>query len=309
MPTVTSSKNDRLTTSIVRLCVDGWVYRNDGQENNFSNARTLLGRALRKSWPSGGRKVEFTVLPGGFIIDKFPAQLADSIESGWNSRAEGFETLTKLGEECIHRVLTDDVIAGLAGRTRFLTLGIDLRHMADAKTGKKAIKNISVELVAVIKVTKRKATIVAWTGKSYPTYGQQHSLVHVIDLDTHCIRVDGLRILVLGCHDLNMFSARAWANQKSGSMRRKRCARMRSIAKKFDPTIVIQHPHQTDSSRIWQTAWSGVKKVLPSVEQGLSGIVYLPAYGCTAEREELPVVLERTKFGPQIEDVVIKGFR
>ena len=309
MPTTTSSKDNYLTTSIVRLCIDGWVYCCDGQGSNFSDARTLLNKALSKSWPYSDRKVEFTVLPGGFIFSTFPDQLADSMESGWNSRTEDFQTLTKLGEECVHGVLTDDLIAGLSERTRHLTLGIDFNHMADVKTSNRAIKKSHVELVAVVKLTKRKAQVVAWTGKSYPTDAQEDSLVQVVDLDTHCVRIDGLRILVLGCHDLNMFSMRAWASQKEGSVRRQRCARMRRIAKKFDPTIVIHHPHQTDSSGIWQTAWSGVRKVLPSFKQGVSGIAYYPAYDYTAEREELPIVLKRTKFGTRIEDVVIEGFR
>jgi len=245
--------------------------------------------------------------PGGFIFDKFPEEL-DEIDTGWNSKTCDFKKLCSYAEECINKVLTKEILVALAEKTKYLTLGIDFKHPNDNKIGKKPIKRPHVELVAVLKLTRTKITVVAWTGKSYPTDEQEHSLIHVIDLGTHCVEVDGLRVLVLGCHDLNMFSARSWANQLPGSKRRRRCTKMRRVAKQFEPTIVIQHPHQTDSPRIWQTAWSGVLNNLPSVEQGLSGIAYFPRFGCSTTRGELCDVLSGAKFGPRIEDVVIKGY-
>ena len=180
--------------------------------------------------------------------------------------------------------------------------------MQDDKIGKRAIKRPHIELVAVIKLSKTRAKVIAWTGKSYPTGPQENSLVQVVDLRTHCVEVAGLRILVLGCHDLNVFNPRILANPQLGINRRHRFKKMCSVAKLFDPTIVIQHPHQTDSQRIWLSRWSGVKKTLPSVEQGLSGIAYCLRSGCQTTRRVLPDVLKGTKFGPHIEDVVIKGF-
>lgn len=307
MSTLSKSKKQPVTANIVRLCVDGWIHRSDEQTDNFSNARTLLNRAIRKSWPKGHRKAKFTVLPGGFIFDKFPEELGD-IDRGWNSHSKDFNELCAYGEECIKQLLTEEILVDIAERTKYLTLGVDFKHLTDDKIGKKAIKRTHIELVAVLRLTRTRTTTVAWTGKSYPTGEQEHSLVHVVDVGTHCVEVDGLRVLVLGCHDLNMFSTRAWANQLKGSERRLRCAKMRRVAKQFDPTIVIQHPHQTDSPRIWQAAWSGVKKSLPSVEQGLSGIAYYPRPDCRETRRELRDVLKGTKFGPRIENVVIKGY-
>ena len=81
----------------------------------------------------------------------------------------------------------------------------------------------------------------------------------------------------------------------------------RRIAGKFKPTTVIQHAHQSDSYRIWLAAWSGLRTQLPTVQQGVTGFAYFPLG--EEERQDLPTVLERTKFGPQIEDVIVKGYR
>ena len=113
MSSTTKSHINRETASFVRLCIDGWVYRRNEQENNFQNAHTLLKKALRKSWPTKRQKVEFAVLPGGFIFDKFPEDLNEIIR-GWNSDAKDFVPFTEYGEECINRVLTKEIIADLA---------------------------------------------------------------------------------------------------------------------------------------------------------------------------------------------------
>ena len=298
------SASNRQTPHIVRICIDGWVYQCDNQPSNFSNAKTILRKALRETWPTVSHKTDITVLPGGFIFDEFPQALA-SLKSGWKSQAKDFEELTTYGEKCLRKVFVGSVLARLAERTKYLTVGVDLKNNQSDKTGPKTLKCPHFELVAVLKLMKSKATAIAWTGKSYPTGPQEKSLIQVVDLNTHCIEIGKARTLVLGCHDLNMFSPRVLANPRLSSFRRERCRKMRRIARKFDPTIVIQHPHQTDSSKIWRTAWSGVESALPSAPQRLSGIAYFPIPG----REKLPIVLDRTQFGPSIDDVVVEGFK
>ena len=53
---------------------------------------------------------------------------------------------------------------------------------------------------------------------------------------------------------------------------------MRKLAKEFGPTMILHHPHSTDSPRVWSTAWSGARKVLPRDSGGehvwASGIAY-----------------------------------
>ena len=165
---LTKSNLNQQTPIIVRVCVNGWVYRKDKQENNVSNAKTLLNRALRNSWPTSNRRADIAVLPGGLVFDEFPDRLK-ILDRGWNSKLKDFDTLTACGEECIQRVLDDSLIEKLSEKTRYLTFGVDLKHINDDKTGRKVIAGRHFELVAVLKLTKHRATVVAWTGKSYPT--------------------------------------------------------------------------------------------------------------------------------------------
>ena len=83
------------------------------------------------------------------------------------------------------------------------------------------------------------------------------------DLESHLFKCGTERVLVLGCHDLNMFSSRAQANMKTGSQRYRRSQQMRELTRKFRPTMILHHPHSTDSPRIWSTAWSGAREFLP----------------------------------------------
>ena len=157
-----------------------------------------------------------------------------------------------------------------------------------------------VELVAVVDVVAGK--VIRWTGKSYPTSSQEQDLVQVTDLRSHLLELAGERVLVLGCHDLNMWSPRSRANQAQGSRRNIRCTSMIELAAKFKPTIVLQHPHTTDTVRIWSVAWSGIRQSLPSVAHYASGIAYYNRDG--ACRGRIEAVQSGTKFGNVIDRVL-----
>jgi len=84
----------------------------------------------------------------------------------------------------------------------------------------------------------------------------------------------GERVLILGCHDLNMFSARAIANQRPDGARRQRCDLMAGLVRHFKPTVVLQHPHSTDTPNIWRMPWACLARDYPSVRCYASGIGY-----------------------------------
>ena len=111
-------------------------------------------------------------------------------------------------------------------------------------------------------------------GRASLTRHRFRELIQVLDLESHFLRFEGERVLILGCHDLNMFSPRAWSNQLPGGERRKRCRAMRSNASKFRPTIVLQHPHSTDSERIWLMPWKWLTKNYRSINDWASGICF-----------------------------------
>ena len=84
-----------------------------------------------------------------------------------------------------------------------------------------------------------------------------------VNLVSHLRRCGTERVLVLGCHDLNMFSGPAWAAMTPGSQRHVRSKEIRDLTSDFEPTMILHHPHSTDSPRIWSTAWSGARDFLP----------------------------------------------
>jgi len=203
-------------------------------------------------------KALFAVTPGGFVRAAFPHDWKG--ERGWSSRPKDFRALLGPAGEAVNEVLTSEVLEKARGRARFLTLGIDFYFIGKRKMDRQAGKT-HAELVAIIDLDQGEP--VGWTGKSYPVSWQERTLVQESDLESHLFHADDERVLVLGCHDLNMFSPRAWAVMRTGSEKYRRTREMRELAEKFKPTIVLQHPHSTDSPRIWSTAWSGARQLLP----------------------------------------------
>jgi hypothetical protein len=231
-------------------------------------------------WPNGAR-ARFLVTPGGFVRYPFPDPWDG--ETGWRSRPEDLDALVVHAQAALSNVLTPRVLSAATGKVDVLTIGIDLNDDEHAERA---------ELVASHEVASGRT---CWTGKSYPVPSQERSLVQVTQLDTHLQPLAGERVLVLGCHDLNMFSPRGWAGQRRGGLRRQRCAAMRTLARDFKPTVVLHHPHQTDSPNIWRGAWTGLRAALPTVEAWASGINYRnDGRKC---RAPLAKVLEATQGG------------
>jgi hypothetical protein len=183
------------------------------------------------------------------------------------------------------------VMDAASSRTRVLTIGVDLMSNAE-----------HVELVAVIDCGSRE--IVRWTGKSYPTGNQEALLVQVSDVSSHLLEIEDEKVLVLGCHDLNMFSARARANQSPHGVRRRRCDEMANATAHFKPTIVLQHPHSTDTPNIWRMPWACLAREYPSVRAYASGIGYFRWNG--TPRRPLGEVLAGTRSEDGVVDIVVK---
>ena len=72
---------------------------------------------------------------------------------------------------------------------------------------------------------------------------------------------------------------------------------MRKLVKDFKPTIVIQHPHDTDSPNIWALGWGEMNRQFPNLKAWASGIAYNNENG-GAQRAPLKNVLARTQGGP-----------
>ena len=252
---------------IVRIVVNG------SPPLDVSGVQKMLLQAFSNDSRKG--KATFVITPGGFIQAQFPRNYDG--KRGWNSRPSDFRKLIPHAQKAVENVVTTEVLKVIRRRADFLTVGIDLnydkgKHKMDGEP-----RDTHAELIAVVKTVSGEIT--HWTGKSYPTRSQETTLVHETDLRSHLFRCGNERVLILGCHDLNMFSNRGYVNQKPNGPRRKRCNRMRKLVREFKPTIVLHHPHSTDSPRIWSTAWSGALQFLPRERNGqihsyASGIAY-----------------------------------
>ena len=290
---------------IARVVVEGCPFARSGGEN-FQRARRMLLRAFADNrWPG---KTSFAVTPGGFVQAAFPDDWEG--KCGWSSRPKDFRALLGHAREAVDEVLTPEVLDAARGRADFLTLGVDLNDRSGKRKMDRQARGVHAELVAIVDVERGEP--IQWTGKSYPVSWQERTLVQEADLETHLFRCGDERVLVLGCHDLNMFSARSKANLKAESERYRRSKRMRRLAKSFKPTIVLQHAHSTDSQRIWSTPWSGARELLQRNRGGrhvwASGIGYY--YGDDTPRGELCDVLGSTRCCEEhVIDVCVKPSR
>lgn len=228
--------------------------------------------------------------PGGFLFDY---QNLELIQTGLNSKKSDFTKVVKNSEKFLKKFLTDELVKILSVKADFATFGVDI---FDTNSKKHA------ELVATFNV--KKGEFKYWTGKSYPVNNQVNTLLYCVDLDSHFQHLNETPVLVLGCHDLNIFSPRSRRSCSAGTYKGKIISKMQKFCDKFKPQVVLQHPHSTDSPRIWSTAWSGIRKYIPSVKVYSAGIHYANVHG-GATRQPLERVLSSTAVG-KVENTIVK---
>lgn len=243
-------------------------------------------------------KTNFLLFPGGFLNFKWPVSLHES--SYLLSDLEKTNIINIFLAEAEKEILK--FINGIFNNNKikqiadFMIIGIDLpaEH-----------RSFGMELVSVYDTVKKK--VILWTGKSYPTGGQINELIKINDLRTHFIQLCDKKVMVLGCHDLNMFSNRAKKNSKPGGERDRVQKNMRNITLKEKPDIVLQLPHYTFSPIIWRAGWYGIKQLLKGVNSYASGIYHKDSSG-DDRISDLNATLKATKYGKVLDYVVGKGF-
>ena len=281
---------------IVRVVIDGWTWRS-GQKSNIADARQMLVEALKQEdW-----RARFAVTPGGFV--RIPFRFG-KIRGGWGSECH-FDRLLVPASDAVNRILTDKVKERLRSRARYLTIGVDLNN-----TDEKASSETHAELVAL--VDTKSGEIIHWTGKSYPTghpNDQSRTLVQA-PVESHCFRNGKRRILILGCHDLHMFSGRGKQSTNGQTPKERRRAEVLQLAAELKPQVVLHHPHTTYSPRIWESAWGALRGRLPTVDTYASGVAFCgkpdspDKWNC---RQTLKHTLEVTRLG-SVDSVVVQGF-
>jgi hypothetical protein len=240
-----------------------------------------LTKALAKLPPS-----DIVITPGGLLKYQLPADL--KTVRGWNSTENSLHVMTAFAE----RQMRNTIPRLLRIKSRYITLGVDVYYEKPADT--------AAELVAVLDVATGR--IIRWTGKSFPRTDEEHDILHV-PIKTHFLRLAGERVLLLGCHDLNVWSGRSRANQDPNGRRRQRCDEMRALVQKFRPTIVLQHPHATDTPRTWTVAWAGIRRTFPNLKAWAAGIGWFHEKGGEI-RATLEEVCAHTK-SANVSEVII----
>ncbi len=201
---------------------------------------------------------------------------------------QDFAEIANMAQEAVYEcMLNDDLQAALEEACDYFTLGVDIYHDGD-------YGSTHAELVGVY--DSKDSNFRLWTGKSYPLQGQANSLMYCNDLDTHFIELDGDSVMILGCHDLNIFSPRSRASAAPGSYKEQVMKKMDRLVQINKPEIVLHHPHYTDSPRIWSVPWTGVERSLPFCHTYSSGICFANRDG-EKPRGRLQDVLSKTARG------------
>ena len=277
-----SARENYQSQSVIgRIVIKGEWRRKPSSARNILRSVTVRARAQ-------GLHFRYLITCGGFLHFPWPKSMPVVDDPKYPSAAI-LKDLTKCAKQECERVIKGSLLQELKNVTRYLTIGID---SVDPRSPQHA------ELVALVDL---KVSKYYWTGKIYPHASQEKDLIRFSDLDSHFLNLQGERVMMLGCHDLNLFSPRAEA--VAGRWRSQLIKEFRRHAKHFKPTIVLQHPHSSDSPNVWNLAWKTLEKELRSVEHYASaGLYYNGGWRC---RGKLKDVLRKTKRG-NVVDYVLK---
>lgn len=269
-----------------------------GELSGNTEAAKKLLEDIYKKWPKG-KKVKFIITCGGFIQFNWPKSISrEDIGDNLYPKSKAVNALVEEAEKCARYVLSDGLDEKLRELTDYITLGID-SYKEKVSTTQNYISQPHVELVFLIDFKNNKYY---WTGKSYPTSRQQKGLVRIFDLRTHFFDLDDVgKLMVLGCHDLTMFNPRS---KNATDWRKETNEQFKELAKKEKPIYVLHHPHTTVKIRTWLNAWTGLRKLLPSVEQYAGAGRYFEPYRNRLEWDPLEDVLKNTKYGNTIDFIV-----
>jgi hypothetical protein len=147
------------------------------------------------------------------------------------------------------------------------------------------IGKLHIELVCLVDLRSNQFY---WTGKTYPTTGQEHGLVRMADAMSHFVYLPDVgQVMIPGCHDLTLFNNRNWGN--TGVWRKRLKTDFRNLARQAEPVCVLHHPHTTVKMMTWRSAWRRLccSRALPKRHRHLSR----KARSFDAERTALKAVL------------------
>lgn len=274
--------------SLARIIIDGdW-------EGDVENSKKIFHDIL-DIWPAD-KTTDVIITCGAFLTFKWQESLP-YIEDNKFPDDNAIKQLILLAEKQCNLFIDEELRSRLIAHTDYITIGIDSRKESISLSNV-SIRQHHIELVTLIDLNTREYH---WTGKSYPTTGQENGLVRFQDLDTHFVHLPLGKIMLLGCHDLNIFSPRGAAVTKN-KWRKQIRTDFYNLAVNEKPDIVLHHPHTTDASGIWTSAWNEVLRKLPSVKLYMSAGRYFN--DGAKKRSPLNDVLLKTKMGSTLDFII-----
>lgn len=229
--------------SIVRIVQ---AFKNPNAHSRNRWAKAVLHSVIR-SWPTG-LKARYLITSGGFLSFGWPQDL--TVDDPGHAPEDAIRLLKQQAVAACQEVLTPFLRRKLGSMADYVSLGADSKRKDERNSA-------SVEIVVLLDLHSNRTWI---TGKSYPTGSQEPYLVRFNDLSTHRLTIGRDRVLLLGCHDLNMYSNRSLHNAKGWRARQSR--EMRQMTSRFAPTVALQHPHYTHSPHSWSTALGGLRELV-----------------------------------------------
>lgn len=288
-----NNKTQTTKHKIARLIVTGKQYDRSGNPI-YKRLEKLLEKFVSKIYMK--QQFEFILTPGGFLTFEFPKNLHYNIDvlKALEKQIPIFQIEANKVISKFFKELRKDTFKKLKEIADYFTIGIDGYN---PKNDQLIERKYIIQLVAIYDLKREK--VIRWTGKFYPIEGEKRKLVKINDLNTHFIKLNNQNVVILGCHDLNIYSPRGQANAKPVGWKKKLANKFKKLNKQFKPDIILQHPHTTDSPNIWNLAWRAVEKELPNVRHFASGIKYYNK--SVVVRGDLDKVLEKTKKGDVID--------
>lgn len=255
-----------------------------------------------ESWPKN-KRVKFIVTSGGFLQFNLPKSIQNkSIKEIRQNELKYIDILSNKAKEHIQSIFNKDILLKLSKVSDYISLGIDSRK-EKISIVQNYIKETHVELVFLINLRNNEYF---WTGKSYPTSGQEKTLIKVNEIKNHFLEFDDVgKIMILGCHDLNIFNNRNW--KKTGDIRKNFKIKFRNLAKQEKPTCVLHHPHSTVKIRTWLNSWSNLIRMLPSVKYYAGAGKFYENDGDPSKWDEIYKVIEYNKLGNCIDFILYES--
>lgn len=254
--------------------------------DNWSGKPEIVKKFLKEvcnNWPNNS-KVGFLTGCGGLVKFDWPELPVEKVD---------FELLTKEAEKTVKNIFDNDIINQLSKITDYISFGVD-----SCKSPEGNFNSPHVELVCIVDLKNKKFL---WSGKSYPFIEQEKGLIKAPP-ESHFIRLNDKNIMILGCHDLSIYNPRS-VKVATKEWRINLQNKLKKLAFNYQPEIVLQHPHTTDTPNTWKLSLLTLLKELTCVKNFASAGKFYNDNG--KERSSLEKVLDASKKGDTLDLILL----